>query len=106
MQEGMDHLHLLGEMLVHQHVQEEGLALLLGVVRLMIMNKEEGGAHHIMQGKGVLLLHLNLPQVMERILQLHLDPLKAIIHISLKESILPGSALKKSNQSFEREARM
>ena len=95
MQEGMDHLHLLGEMLVHQHVQEEGLALLREAVRLMIMNEEEGEAHRIMQGKGVLLLHLNLPQVMERILQLHLDPLKAIIQISLKESILPGSALKK-----------
>ena len=69
MQEGMDHLHLPGEMLIHQHIQEEGLALLREAVRLMIMNEEEGGAHRIMQGKGVLLLHLNLPQVMERILQ-------------------------------------
>ena len=106
MQEGMDHLHLLGEMLVHQHVQEEDLALFREAVRPMIMNEEEGEAHRNMQGEGVLLLHLNLPQVVEMILQLHLDPLKAVMQIGLEENILPGSALENLNQSFEREARM
>ena len=72
----------------------------------MSMNKEGGEALLHPHGKGGLLLHLILLQVMVKTPLLRLDPKEVIIHVGHKGNILPGSALKKLHQSFEREARM
>ena len=63
------------------------------------MNKEEEEALHRLHGVSEPLLHQIHPEVMEKILRLHLALTRAIILVRLKGSILPRSALKKLHQS-------
>ena len=70
------------------------------------MKGEEEEALHHLHGVREPLLHRIHPQVMERTLRLHLALTRAIVLVGLKGNILPGSALEKLHQSFEREARM
>ena len=70
------------------------------------MNDKEEEALHRLHGVREPLLHRIHPQVMEKILRVHLTLLGAIILVGLEGSILPRSALEKLHQSSEREARM
>ena len=70
------------------------------------MKGEEEEAILHLHGIGGLLLHRIHLQVKERTQRLHLALPRAIVLVGHEGNILPGSALERLLQNFEREARM
>ena len=70
------------------------------------MKGEEEEAIHRLHGVEGLLLHRIHPQVMERSQWLDLALTRAIVLVGQEGNILPGSALERLLQNFERETRM
>ena len=70
------------------------------------MKGEEEEAILHLHGVGGLLLHQIHLQVKERTQRLHLALPRAIVLVGQEGNILPGSALERLLQNFEREARM
>ena len=70
------------------------------------MKGEEEEAILRLHGVGGLLLHRIHLQVKERTQRLHLTLPRVIVLVGQEGNILPGSALERLLQNFEREARM